>query len=252
MRGAPGPGGRVATSRKVVVADWIRVGRSASCELHLPDPRVALTQGLIVDRGGLVYLEGESGSQDITRKTVRAVRLAPGKPIEIGPYRIEGRAAPAGFDAAIAVELLRPVETVADLKSRTTRVTLAAHGLSKRTAAWILGIAVLALCLVIPAGRVLHLPWAQVAAETPTGDRMWDPGPLLLAHQPIEQRCAACHEVAFEHVRDRACLECHRVTGQHVAANLQKAVALDTTRCASCHPDHKGVRAVFRDDDRLC
>ncbi len=239
-------------SRKVVNAEWLRVGRNSNCELHLPDPRVALAQGLIADRGGLVYLEGKAGARDITSQSVRAVRLAPGKPIEIGPYRVEGRAPPPGFDAAIAVELLRPLDEVADLRARTTRVTLASHLPSKRAMAWTLAIIVLALCLAIPAGRVLHLPWRQVAAETPAGDRMWNPGPLMLAHQPIEQRCAACHQAAFQRVRDGACLECHRTTGQHVGADLQKAVALDTARCATCHRDHKGVRAVFRDDDRLC
>jgi hypothetical protein len=39
FRGAPGAGGRPTASRKTVTADWIRVGRNASCELHLPDPR---------------------------------------------------------------------------------------------------------------------------------------------------------------------------------------------------------------------
>src|ERR1700733_13193198 len=103
-------GGPPALTRRTVSADWIRVGRNASCELHLPDPRIALEQGMIVDRNGLVYIEGEAGSQDITRKSVRSVRLKPGEPIDIGPYRLEGLAAPEGFDGAVAVELARPVE----------------------------------------------------------------------------------------------------------------------------------------------
>jgi hypothetical protein len=251
-RGAPGPGGRPSVTRKTVTADWIRVGRNAACELHLPDPRVPLAQGMIVERDGLVYLEGESGSQEITRKTVHAVRLKVGAPIEIGPYRVEARPAPEGHDAAIVAELARPLERSSDLASRTSRLTLASLGLSKRAAAWTLGIAVLAGALVVPAGRVLHLPWSRVASETALGDRMWNPGPLLLAHQPIEQKCASCHEVAFRHVQDGACLECHRKTGRHVAARLEDAALFAGARCAGCHLDHKGVKAVFRDDDRFC
>ena len=252
MRGAPGPGGRPTITRRTVQADWIRVGRNASAELRLADPRVALVQGMIVDRDGLLYLEGEAGSADITGKRVRAVRLVPGKPIEIGPYRIEARATPPGYDGALIVEHLLPLATPGDLISRTSRLTLAAHGLSKRGAAWALGIAVLVLCLAIPAGRVLHLPWQQVAAQTPLGDRMWDPGPLMLAHQPIEQRCAACHETAFVHVRDGACLECHRTAGRHVAARPRNIADVDEARCATCHREHKGAKAVFRDDDAFC
>ena len=34
-----------APVKRTVVADWLRVGRNASCEIHLPDPRVALEDG---------------------------------------------------------------------------------------------------------------------------------------------------------------------------------------------------------------
>jgi hypothetical protein len=44
-----------APTKKTVVADWLRVGRNASCEIHLPDPRVPLEHGMLVNRdGGLV------------------------------------------------------------------------------------------------------------------------------------------------------------------------------------------------------
>ena len=114
---------RVAETKKTVVADWIRVGRNASCEIHLPDPRIALEQGMIVNRDGLVYIEGEAGSQDITRKSVRSVRLKPGVPLDIGPYRLESRPAPEGFDGAIAVELVHALEPAPELGLRTSRKT---------------------------------------------------------------------------------------------------------------------------------
>ena len=43
--------------RKTVSGDWLRVGRNTSCEIHLPDPRVPLEQGMIVNREGLVYID---------------------------------------------------------------------------------------------------------------------------------------------------------------------------------------------------
>ncbi len=251
VRGAPGPSGRASVAKKTITADWIRIGRDAACEVHLPDPRVALAQGMIVQRDGLVYIEGEAGSQDITRKTVRSVRLKPEEPIDIGPYRMRSLPAPEGYDGAIAVELARPLQAGAGIAARASRTTLASLGLSKRAAAWVLGIAVLAFALVIPAGRVLHLPW-KGAAQTAVGDRVWNPGPLMLAHQPIGEHCAACHEVAFRRVSDGACLECHRDIGDHVAPGLHTAALFAGSRCASCHLEHKGTRAVMRDDDRNC
>ena len=40
-----------ARTRKVVEGEWLRIGRNASCEIHLPDPRVALEHGLEIIRG---------------------------------------------------------------------------------------------------------------------------------------------------------------------------------------------------------
>src|ERR1700674_4157647 len=180
----PQRGGQV---KKTVVADWVRVGRNASSEIFLPDPRIALEQGMIVYRDGLVYLEGESGvaSKNTTRKSVRSVRLKPGQPVDIGPYRLETLPAPPGFDGAISVELVRPLEIAPGLANRTSRLTLGSLGLPKRWAA------------------------SRAVAELGIGDRFWNPGPVTLAHQPIEKKCAACHEVAFQHVKNGACLECH-------------------------------------------
>src|SRR5690349_18237304 len=144
-------GGRIQ-SKKAVSASWLRVGRNASCEIHLPDPRIALEQGLISrPDAGFLYVEGETGgSHTTTRKAVRSLRLKPGEPIEIGPYKLELKAAPAGFDGAIDVELVRPLEVAEDLASRTANLTLGSLGLSKRWAAWLWAVGVLALFLLVP------------------------------------------------------------------------------------------------------
>src|SRR3982750_2657887 len=91
-------GAQKAPTKKTIVADWLRIGRNASCEIHLADPRVPLEQGMIVSRDGLVYLEGEAGSQDITRKSVRAGRLKMGEPLDVGPYQLVLQPPPQGFD----------------------------------------------------------------------------------------------------------------------------------------------------------
>lgn len=239
-------------ARKAVTGEWLRVGRNAACEVHLPDPRVPLDQGMIVNRDGLVYLEGESGSQTITRRSVRSVRLNPGDSITVGPYRLEAQAPPAGYDGALLVELAHPLEIAPGLLTRTSQLTLGSLGLTKRWAAWLWGLAVLIAFLLIPAGRVLDLPWRDAAQKAGVGDRFWNPGPLLLAHQPIEQKCATCHEVAFEHVKDRACLECHAGAGQHVGPEMKPAALFDGARCTTCHRDHKGVKPTHRDNDRMC
>src|SRR6185436_16276873 len=128
------------------------------------------------------------------RTAVRSARLNPGEPIDIGPYRLELKPAPAGYDGAFQVELVRPLGVAEDLASRTSQLTLGSLGLSKRWAAWLWALVVLALFLALPAGRVFDLPWRQAAQSATFGDRFWNPGALLLAHQPIEAQCGACHE----------------------------------------------------------
>ena len=241
-----------APARRTVSGEWLRVGRNASCEIHLPDPRVALEQGMVVNREGLVYIEGEGGSQDITRKSVRAVRLKPGEAVAVGPYRLEALPAPPGYDGAIAVERSRPAEAAPAIAGRFSQLTLGSLGLTKRWAAWTWALVVLALFVALPLGRVLDLPWRAQAEEATIGERFWNPGPLLLAHQPIEHRCGACHEKAFERVKDSACLECHGKVGHHVGPRLQPAALFEGARCASCHRDHKGVKPTHRDDDGFC
>ena len=246
--------GRLVQVRKDVNADWVRVGRNASSEVLLADPRIALSQGLIVDRNGPVYTEGEMGTTtSTTRKAVRSVRLKPGTSIDVGPYRLAAIPAPEGYAGAITVELVRPPEEAApEFLARARRLTLASLGLPKRGVAIALFALVAVLFFLVPAGRVLGLPWGQPEAVAVASDRFWNPGPVMLAHQPVGTKCEACHEVAFTQVRDAACLECHSRIGHHVAQAFRPAVLFAGTRCAECHRDHKGVKSTHRDDDRFC
>jgi Cytochrome c7 and related cytochrome c len=185
---------------------------------------------------------------------VRSSRLKAGDSVNVGPYRFSGVPAPEGFDGAIAIELVKPLEEAASgLATRADRLTLASLKLPKRWAAWALAALVLALFFAIPAGRILDLPWRGASESAGvTGDRFWNPGPVMLAHQPIAARCAACHTLAFRHVKDAACLECHKTVGHHVGPELKPAALFEGARCAGCHRDHKGVRATHRDDDGFC
>ena len=246
--------GRTVQVRKDVVGDWIRVGRSASSEILLADPRIALNQGLIVDRNGPVYTQGEAGTMSGSSLTaVSSERLSPGKSIDVGPFRLTAIVAPEGYSGAITVELVRPAEKAApEFLSRADTLTLASLRLPKRGIAVGLFIAIAVVFLLLPAGRVLGLPWGAPEAPGIASDRFWNPGPLMLAHQQIEQKCEACHEIAFRHVRDGACLECHSRIGHHVGQGQRPAALFEGTRCAQCHRDHKGVKTTHRDDDRFC
>jgi predicted CXXCH cytochrome family protein len=246
--------GRTVQVKKEVNADWIRVGRAASSEVLLADPRVALNQGLILDRDGPVYTEGEMGNlTSTTKKAVRSVRLKPGTSVDVGPYKITALDTPEGFSGAITVELVRPQEDVApEFMARANKLTLRSLHLPKRWLAIGLFALIAVVFFLLPAGRVLDLPWKGSQTVAMASDRFWNPGHVMLAHQPIELKCEACHEVAFRQVLDSSCLECHQKIGHHVGQDLKPAVLFQGTRCAECHRDHKGVKTTHRDDDRFC
>ena len=246
--------GKPVQAKKEINADWVRVGRAAASEIHLPDPRIALNQGIIVNRDGPVYTEGEAGSMSTTRKAVRSFRLRPGQFVDVGPYKLTAIETPEGYDGAFTVEMMRPPETVAsDFSTRATRLSLSQLKIPKRWMAILLFLAVGIAFFLLPAGRVLDLPWKQASASsTAVGDRIWNPGPVMLAHQPIEMKCESCHQVAFQQVRDRACLECHSKIGQHVGPEFKPAALFEGARCATCHRDHKGTKSTHRDDDLMC
>ena len=241
-------------AKRTLSAEMVRIGRAASCEIHLADPRVALNQGLIVNRDGPVYVEGEAGSQNITRKAVRSVRLRPGASLEIGPYRLDVGKPGEGVDCQITIELVRPMEApVEDIRTRAGKLTLASLKWPKRWVAIALFAIVGIFAFALPAARVLHLPWqAGEGKAALVSDKAWNPGPVMLAHQPIEAECARCHVKAFVQVEDSACLKCHKVIGHHVAPAMQPAALFAGERCATCHRDHKGTRATHRDSDQLC
>jgi len=249
-----GKSGRPLQAKRTVTTEMARIGRAASSEIFLADARVALNQGLIVNRDGLVYVEGESGSQNITRKAVRSVRLKPGTSLEVGPYRLDIGKPGEGIDGVITIELVRPMESPAeDIRERAGRLTLASLRWPKRGVALALFALVAVLAFALPAARVLHLPWAPEEGKAAlVTDKSWNPGPVMLAHQPFEAQCAKCHVKAFVQVEDRACLECHKAIGHHVGPALEPAVLFAGERCATCHRDHKGARATHRDSDRMC
>jgi predicted CXXCH cytochrome family protein len=249
-----GHSGKPRQTRRTIEALAFRVGREAGSEIHLADKRVALQEGIISNRGGAVFTRGEGKpGTGTTRKAVSSVRMKEGQPLNVGPYQLTALAAPAGYDLAIRLEMVAAEDPATAFGERAGRRTLAALGLPKRGAAWVLVLLVTAFALLIPAVKPLHLPLQQVAEALPrVSDRWWNPGPLMRAHQPIADKCEACHDEAFRRVKDAACLACHRNIGDHAPAGFRKAGLFAEDRCASCHLDHKGPRPLHRDSDQGC
>jgi predicted CXXCH cytochrome family protein len=254
-------GERPRLQRPTVEAFALRVGREAGSEIHLPDARVGLQEGVIFLRDGLVFTRSISPRADASsRHSVMSERITRERAIRIGPYRLEWLPAPDGYDAALRlvkfddVPVVRPDESA--LTNQARRLTLASFMGSRRWLAWTALVLTFVLTFVLPVITPLAGKPPDARAAPNTLARLhaiaWNTGPLTRAHETLAHRCATCHGQVLSPVQDQACLACHQSIHGHVGAPGVQLLTVQNQRCADCHREHKGTRALQRDDDRTC
>ncbi|MDH5245127.1 MAG: cytochrome c3 family protein [Betaproteobacteria bacterium] len=252
-----------------VAGPSISIGRGTQCQIHLPDPRIALQHARITVSEDGATLEAASGRVQVNGHEVAGAQLAVGDRIEVGPYLLEVESPPAGLPLALSVTLAVPLPALA---GGGRRFTLRPPRVSKRRLSYIAFIGTLLVCLLVPiAPELLGYPQTPAATMEPnriaaepnrigaepsriehvvrtTSARLlqtWNPGPVSRAHQPVGADCLACHAFPFVQVRDVSCIACHKTIREHVpAAELtgKQGQAFRDTRCAECHRDHKGMQ----------
>jgi predicted CXXCH cytochrome family protein len=251
--------GQQQRDQQRVAGPSIGIGRGTQCQVHLPDPRVALEHARITVSESGALLEAASGRILVNGHEVAGAKLAVGDRVEVGPYLLEVEAPPAGVPLALSVTLVLPLASFA---GDGRRFVLRPPRLSKRRLSYIGFIGTLLLCLLIPISPEL-LGFPERGQRAPEPDRAefvvrtlsakfvqgWNPGPVASSHQPFGADCLTCHQFPFVQVRDVACIACHKKIKEHVpAAELTgpQGQAFRDTRCAQCHRDHKGMQMAPR------
>ena len=238
----------------------LQVGRGTQCQIHLPDPRVALQHARITVSEAGATIDAEPGRLVVNGRAVDGVRLNAGDRVEVGPYVLEVEAAPAGVALALTVKLVQALDAAG---GRAFRLRL--PRVSKRRLSYLAFFATLLLCLLMPLGPDLLGYAAVESAGEPANDRQgivralaahftqaWNPGPVSRSHQPFGADCRACHALPFVQVRDQSCMSCHKSVREHVpAAELDgpRGGEFREMRCADCHRDHKGLQMAPRSQD---
>ena len=184
-----------------------------------------------------------------TRKAVRSVRLSPGTSVDVGPYRLT-----ADPDARRLLgrdhrgaRAARPRTWRRNSVAREPQLTLASLAPAEALGARSGSSPLLAIVFfLLPAGRVLDLPWRQPEHVAIASDRFWNPGPVMLAHQPIggEVRGLPRGRLPARARRRLPRMPLAR-SASHVAAGHEARRALRRHRAApQCHRDHKGVKST--------
>lgn len=143
--------GGVSRRSEALSCDEVRFGRNTGLEAYLPDPRVRLEHaamranpcGLLIEALGLADLR-------VNGSPAKTHLGQPGDVLGIGPYDVTIVAPPAGKDAGLEVELVRPLgDDYAKLLARSN-LSLASLGLNLRLWSWTGFILALVISLAMP------------------------------------------------------------------------------------------------------
>jgi predicted CXXCH cytochrome family protein len=252
---------RGAPARRTVEADApvLHLGRGPGNEVGLPDLRVALIAAeLSPDAGGMRLRATAPGDVRVNGKSTTNALVVSGDEIRIGPYKLTLDTPGAGYDAAIAIELVDPPgDDLARLR-KTSRIGLERTRLGKRLPSWMLFLLLVVFGLAIPVGSFLG--WGPQRADhavpkpgwTRVADLSWTVGEISDAHKHFAADCGACHQRAFASVPDSACAACHTGLPGHATGDAVRKAGLDNAGCGDCHTEHRGAQASILRDDRLC
>ncbi|HEX3367334.1 FHA domain-containing protein [Phenylobacterium sp.] len=235
-------GGEIVRTRRLEWND-ASIGRAPASDIYLPDLSVDMEHALLKvsgqDRLTIESISGRPFLVDGASTTHAELSAGRGQVVTFGEYDL--LIGEAG-EEDIFVTVTRHED---EHHPTVSLFSLKASMFGRRRMAWTLGLAILALCLILPlAGRA----WLQHTRIHP--DQQWSTGPLSKAHAFLDKDCQACHAKAFIAVRDETCLGCHKASSDPAAvARIDARAAAEGSPflplLVSEHADHaKLARAM--------
>ena len=208
-------GGEIVRTRQL--GSQALIGRGPGCDIHLPDLGVDTEHAMLRVTGqSRVIVESLTGEPfQINGKALLRVELevARAPVVTFGTYDL---LLGQGGEGEVSVTVLRRKQPH---PPEPSLFSLQTNMFSRRRAAWVTGLAILLLCLVLPLAGTAMLSHRQIHP-----DRQWSSGPLSKAHAFLEKDCQACHQKAFVSVRDDACLSCHQAGDTAATARIDARV----------------------------
>jgi predicted CXXCH cytochrome family protein len=251
----------------------IRVGRDASCEVHLADLAVDLHHAVITSDGrGRVTVESVSGlAFDSDGRSTKLARLetASGGELRFGGHRLT-----LSGDADTIIITAERVTALSDSsaeKDQNGVFTLKGQLIGRRSAAWLLTLLVLGVFLAWPLSTYSAMKGEKIRPAGFHADTMWSSGSLSLAHKSLENNCQACHVKEFVTVSDSSCLTCHKDDAHDHADPKRVAMSKESPdffgratgyiraslnipegRCVECHTEHEGAGKMQPTAQKFC
>ena len=91
-------------SYRTLIAEELKIGRGAECNIHLLDPRLAMHHAVIkrLDDGH-IYLVSLNGELEDEGAILQKIALTHGKKVTIGPYLLTVEPAPPDVNIAVSI-----------------------------------------------------------------------------------------------------------------------------------------------------
>lgn len=233
---------------EILDADEIRLGRGSDTELHLTDGRVLLHHATITLRDGVLEIAPDANGeiqQDGIPVPLAAFDTA--HTISVGPYDLTRLDDEEGCDAAIGIELTRPMgDAETDLRER-----LSTPLLSRRRTGWKLGGAVALVLLLLGVGVPLSTFFVSDDVAAPVSEagtaellrlaeNLWVTDGVSRVHGNLDRGCQACHTAPFAAVTNATCMDCHNTLTTHVDPHAKYNNKTKKNDCSACHQEHTG------------
>ncbi|HUO92630.1 MAG TPA: hypothetical protein VMU22_06900 [Rhizomicrobium sp.] len=206
-------GGDPIERTKRVEGNEATIGRGTDCDLQLPDLLIGLKHAVMrLAASGRVSVEALGDHRFVYQGGIvrqAEFRAADKISLGFGTYILSFAPGQTAGDVVVTVS-----QTVADALVSDTMLAKKAFSLSSimfslRTAAWLLGLAILVAALGAPIAYHYFVPAPEQQPRiNPTSQ--WSPGPLSAGHAFLEKDCQACHVQAFRAIPDEACKSCHQ------------------------------------------
>ena len=244
---------------EILEAEEISVGRGSDAVLHLSDGRVLLHHATIALQNGVLCVTAEPNADiELNGVPTKVAELSTGHTVTVGPYDLVCGDAHPECDAAVEIELARPMGDAETTLRDRVRTPL----LKRRLSGWKIGGAIALVLLMV--GLSVPLSSFLVTRDTPKpapalvnatvsndsdifrmAETMWVTERLSDVHGKLEAGCQACHTTAFAAVADNTCVDCHNTLTAHVDPHASFSANVDQSGgCATCHQEHTGPKGI--------
>jgi pSer/pThr/pTyr-binding forkhead associated (FHA) protein len=197
---------------KTVAATEPVIGRGSDCDIQLTDLSVSLRHAVIKQTApGKVSVDALGAENfEADGRFVHNVALTlANAPVLVFGHHVLTLTQGENGDILITATA-RESTDAADIAGEQKQSFSLKYALfSQRQIAWIITVAILLACLIVPVSLFVidHNRHQMISSAA---DRQWSSGPLSPGHHFLEKNCEACHRQAFVSVTDSACLSCHQ------------------------------------------